>query len=153
MKKLSLLTKEEIEYLSSLDVLRRDMYYRNRKMKEPKKVFDVDKRIMDIFLSLGISAHLQGYQYLRESIKIIMEHPEYINNITKVLYPYVAEKFETTPCRVERGIRHAIEVSFGKGRMIYLNNIFGIEVLRSDERPTNSEFVALVADKLLLESR
>ena len=107
MKNISLLTKEEIDYLAKADTFRRDMFFKNRRDRHAKSVFDVDKRIMDIFLSIGISAHLQGYQYLRESIKMIMEHPEYINGITKTLYPKVANKFATTACRVERGIRHA----------------------------------------------
>ena len=111
----------------------------------------VDKRIMEIFLSIGISAHLQGYHYLKEAIKLVMEEPECINNVTKVMYPKIAEKCDTTACRVERGIRHALETSFAKGKMIKLNGILGLEVLSEGEKPTNSEFVALLADIINLE--
>ena len=111
----------------------------------------VDKRIMEIFLSIGISAHLQGYHYLKEAIKLVMEEPECINSVTKVMYPKIAEKCDTTACRVERGIRHALETSFAKGKMIKLNGILGLEVLSEGEKPTNSEFVALLADIINLE--
>lgn len=116
-----------------------------------KKNSEVDRRLMDIFLLIGISAHLQGYHYLRESIKLIMEYPSYINSITKMMYPKIASQFDTTPCRVERAIRHALEVSFNKGKMIRLNDILGLRVLSKEEKPTNSEFVALIADKLNIE--
>ena len=113
----------------------------------------IDKRIVDIFLSIGISAHLQGYQYLKESVKLVMREPDCINSVTKKMYPKIANTFSTTACRVERGIRHALDVSFAKGKMIQLNKIFGIEILTKDEKPTNSEFVALLADKLSLEAK
>ena len=125
--------------------------YKINQLKDRERI--LDKRIMDIFLSVGISSHLQGYHYLKESVKIVMNDPNSINSVTKKVYPAVAEKFETTACRVERGIRHALEVSYAKGKMIHLNKIFGIEVLTQNEKPTNSEFVALLADKLSLERR
>ena len=125
--------------------------YKNNQLKDRERI--LDKRIMDIFLSVGISAHLQGYHYLKESVKVVMNDPNSINSVTKKVYPVVAEKFETTACRVERGIRHALEVSYAKGKIIHLNKIFGIEVLTQNEKPTNSEFVALLADKLSLERR
>ncbi len=111
----------------------------------------VDKRIMEIFLSIGISAHLQGYHYLKEAIKLVMKEPECINSVTKTMYPRIAEKYDATACRVERGIRHALETSFAKGKMIKLNGILGLEVLSEGEKPTNSEFVALLADIINLE--
>ncbi|MBQ7351568.1 MAG: sporulation initiation factor Spo0A C-terminal domain-containing protein [Clostridia bacterium] len=114
---------------------------------------ELDKRLMNIFLSVGISAHLNGYHYLRESIKITMEHPEYINCITKKLYPIVAEKFSTTACRVERGMRNALEVAYEKGKLININQIFGLNIIDAYERPTNSEFVALIADRMMIESK
>lgn len=121
--------------------------------KESAKDRMIDRKIMDIFLSIGISAHLQGYHYLRESIKLVMEHPDYISSITKLMYPSIANKFDTTPCRVERAIRHALDVSFNKGKMIRLNDVLGLRILGKDEKPTNSEFVALIADKLSIETR
>ena len=128
---------------------------RNFKMSEEKRVAEkrnsTDKKIVDIFLSIGISAHLQGYQYLKEAIKLVIKNPELINCITKKLYPAVAEIFETTPCRVERGIRHALEVAYDKGKIVQLNKIYGIEIFTKEEKPTNSEFIAILADKLSLE--
>lgn len=123
------------------------------KRGEVSKDSIIDKRIMDIFLSIGIPAHLQGYHYLRESIKLIIDHPEYISSITKIMYPRVASKFDTTPCRVERAIRHALESSYNKGKMMRLNDVLGLQVLGRHEKPTNSEFVALIADKLNIETR
>lgn len=145
MKNRNLFDNKENINLITEEVMKR---YQDTRLK---KSVEVDKRIMDIFLSIGISAHLQGYHYLRESIKLIMEHPDYISSITKIMYPKIADKFETTPCRVERAIRHALEVSYNKGKMIRLNDVLGLRVLNRDERPTNSEFVALIADKLNLE--
>lgn len=112
----------------------------------------IDNRIMNIFLSVGISAHLQGYQYLKESIKLVIKDPSCINSVTKSMYPKVADKFATTPYRVERGIRHALDTAFIKGKIIQLNDVFGIKILSEGERPTNAEFVALLADKLSLEA-
>ena len=111
----------------------------------------IEKRIMEIFLSIGISAHLQGYNYLKEAIKLVMSEPECINSVTKEMYPRIAKKCATTACRVERGIRHALETSFAKGKMIKLNRIFGLDILSDGEKPTNSEFVALLADIINLE--
>lgn len=153
MKRIKTLTKTDLEFLSKVDPFRYEPAYKSQRILNLKNEREIETRLMSIFLSVGISAHLQGYQYLKEAIKLIMSHPDYINSVTKKLYPLVAMKCETTPVRVERGIRHAIESSFSKGKMIYLNNIFGLDVLRGDEKPTNAEFVALIADKLLLEGR
>jgi len=113
----------------------------------------IESRLMDIFLSVGITANLQGYHYLKDGIKLVMKEPRYISNITKYIYPKIAIKHSTTPYRVERGIRHALEVSYGRGKMIKLNSLFGIEILTEKEKPTNAEFVALIANKLNLELR
>lgn len=110
-----------------------------------------EQKLVDIFLSIGIAPHLQGYQFLKEAIKIVIEHPEYINSVTKQLYPKVAEAFATTACRVERGIRHALEVAFAKGKIVLLNKILGLEIFSKTEKPTNSEFIAIIADKLSSE--
>ena len=111
----------------------------------------IEEKLVDIFLTIGISAHLQGYQYLKESIKLVIESPEYINSVTKQLYPRVASIFSTTSCRVERGIRHALDVAFAKGKIVQLNKVFGLEIFSKSEKPTNSEFIAILADKLSLE--
>lgn len=109
---------------------------------------DVDKKLVDILLSVGITANLQGYYYLKESIKLVIENPYYIGSITKVMYPKIASKFETTASRVERAIRHALEVAYNKGKIVNLNTIFGLKIFNKNEKPTNSEFVALIADRL-----
>lgn len=117
--------------------------------QEDNKV--LEKKLADILLTLGISANLQGYHFLKESIRLVIENPNYIGAITKVMYPTVASRFKTTACRVERAIRHAIDVSYNKGKMIKINGIFGLKIFDDKEKPTNSEFVALLADKLSME--
>jgi two-component system response regulator (stage 0 sporulation protein A) len=112
----------------------------------------LDQRISEIFMTVGIPAHIKGYQFLREAIKMTIDSPEIINSITKKLYPEVAERFETSPSKVERAIRHAIEVAWNKGRIENVNSIFGVKVYSPNEKPTNGEFIALVADKMLLEN-
>lgn len=112
----------------------------------------LDERLSNIFISVGIPAHIKGYQYLREAIKIAIEKPDIINSITKRLYPEVAEKFDTSASKVERAIRHAIEVAWNKGKIENINHLFGIKVYTSNEKPTNGEFIALVADKMIVES-
>ena len=122
----------------------------NSLSKSKSKV--IEEQITTVFLTIGIPAHIKGYQYLREAIKLTFEHPNYINNITKELYPAIAQKFETTPSKVERAIRHAIEIAWNRGRIESINTIFGIKVYNNADRPTNSEFIALVADKMLLDN-
>ena len=111
----------------------------------------LDKKLIDILISVGISANLQGYHFLKDSIKLAIENPRYVSSITKIMYPTIATKYKTTACRVERAIRHALEVSFNKGKIINLNEIFGLKIFDDFEKPTNSEFVALIADRLSLE--
>lgn len=112
----------------------------------------LDEKISNIFITVGIPAHIKGYHFLREAIKMAIETPEIINSITKRLYPSVAQKFETTSSKVERAIRHAIEVAWNRGKIENINSLFGIRVYSHNEKPTNGEFIALVADKMLLES-
>jgi len=111
----------------------------------------LDERITNIFISVGIPAHIKGYQFLREAIKMAVANPEIINSITKRLYPEVAERFDTSASKVERAIRHAIEVAWNKGKIENINQIFGVKVYSGNEKPTNGEFIALVADKMLIE--
>lgn len=111
----------------------------------------LDEKIANIFLSVGIPAHIKGYQFLREAIKMAIEDPEIINSITKKLYPSIARTFQTSASKVERAIRHAIEVAWARGKIENINSIFGIKVYSSNEKPTNGEFIALVADKMLIE--
>ena len=112
----------------------------------------LDERITNIFISVGIPAHIKGYQFLREAIKMAVACPDIINSITKRLYPEVAGRFDTSASKVERAIRHAIEVAWNKGKIENINQIFGVKVYSGNEKPTNGEFIALVADKMLIES-
>ena len=109
------------------------------------------KRISDIFITVGIPAHIKGYQFLREAIILTIGQPGIINSITKELYPSVAKRFQTTPSKVERAIRHAIEVGWSRGKIENINNIFGVKIYGRNDRPTNGEFIALVADKMLID--
>lgn len=112
----------------------------------------LEEKITNIFITVGIPAHIKGYQFLREAIKMAIESPDIINSITKKLYPEVATRFSTSPSKVERAIRHAIEVAWNRGKIENINSLFGIRVYGHNEKPTNGEFIALVADKMLLES-
>ncbi len=117
-----------------------------------RKAITTDEKISEIFISIGIPPHIKGYAYLREAIKMTVNNPYIINSVTKQLYPNVATMFNTTSSKVERAIRHAIEVAWNRGRIEAINAIFGARVYLGTEKPTNSEFIALVADKLILES-
>lgn len=111
----------------------------------------MEEKITNIFITVGIPAHIKGYQFLREAIKLAIVNPEIINSITKKLYPTIADKYDTSASKVERAIRHAIEVAWNRGKIENINNLFGIKVYSSNEKPTNGEFIALVADKMLIE--
>ena len=111
----------------------------------------MDEKIASIFLAIGIPAHIRGYQFLREAIKMVVSSPDTINYITKMLYPGIAEHFGTSPSKVERAIRHAIEVAWTRGKIENMNSIFGYNIYSKLEKPTNGEFIALVADKLAME--
>ncbi len=123
-----------------------------RETVERKRASSIDERISNIFISIGIPPHIKGYNYLREGIKMAVNDPHVINNVTKGLYPVIGEKFDTSASKVERAIRHAIEVAWNRGRIDAVNAIFGARVYIGTEKPTNSEFIALVADKLILEN-
>lgn len=116
-----------------------------------KKVTMLEEKISNIFITVGIPAHIKGYQFLREAIKLAVKSPDMINNITKKLYPSIADKFSTSSSKVERAIRHAIEVAWNRGKIENINSLFGIKVYNSSEKPTNGEFIALVADKMIIE--
>lgn len=118
---------------------------------DSQKYKQLDGRITNIFITVGIPAHIKGYQFLREAIKMAIENPEIINSITKKLYPSIAERFETSASKVERAIRHAIEVAWNRGKIENINTLFGVKVYSNNEKPTNGEFIALVADKMLIE--
>ncbi len=113
----------------------------------------IEAMVTGIIHEIGVPAHIKGYQYLREAIIIAVNDMDVINAITKVLYPQVAKTFGTTPSRVERAIRHAIEVAWDRGDLDTLQRFFGYTVSNTKGKPTNSEFIALIADKLQLQLR
>ena len=121
------------------------------KVVESKEEKQLDEKISNIFISIGIPAHIKGYQFLREAVKLAVEEPEIIGSITKRLYPTIAEKFETSSSKVERGMRHAIEVAWNRGKIENINTLFGLKIYSSNEKPTNGELIALIADKMIME--
>ncbi len=108
----------------------------------------LDEEITAIFLQIGIPAHIKGYQYLREAVKMSINDSSMVNQITKKLYPGIGNIFGITPSKVERAIRHAIDVAWNRGRIQDMNDVFGINIFQPNDRPTNGEFIALVADRL-----
>lgn len=114
---------------------------------------DIDIVISDIMRQIGVPAHIKGYQYLRKSIKLSVEDSEMLGSVTKLLYPTVAKEFNTTSSRVERAIRHAIEVAWDRGDVDVLSSYFGYTIQSQRGKPTNSEFIAMIADKLKLSMR
>ncbi len=119
---------------------------------KPEKT-SIESMVTGIIHEIGVPAHIKGYQYLREAIIIAVNDMDVINAITKVLYPQVAKTFQTTPSRVERAIRHAIEVAWDRGDLDTLQRFFGYTVSNTKGKPTNSEFIALIADKLQLQMK
>lgn len=118
---------------------------------EKKNQDSLEALVTNVIHAIGVPAHIKGYQYLREAIMMVVNDIDIINQITKQLYPEIATKYHTTPSRVERAIRHAIEVAWGRGEQAAVENIFGYTVSASKGKPTNSEFIAMIADKLRLE--
>ena len=112
---------------------------------------NMETKITNIIQEIGVPAHIKGYLYLREAITMVIKDMDYLGAVTKELYPSVADKFNTTPSRVERAIRHAIEVAWNRGKIDTIDRIFGYTVNNNKGKPTNSEFIALIADKLRLE--
>ncbi len=123
------------------------------RMKSPNNDLDLELMVTDIIHQIGVPAHIKGYLYLREAIILAVKTPEIINAITKKLYPTVANRFATTPSRVERAIRHGIEVAWDRGDVDVLNSYFGYTIHIGRGKPTNSEFVAMIADKLRLKMK
>lgn len=112
---------------------------------------NIETEITNIIHEIGVPAHIKGYLYLREAIKMVIDNVELLGAVTKELYPSIAKKFNTTPSRVERAIRHAIEVAWSRGKVDTINQLFGYTVHNTKGKPTNSEFIAMIADKLRLE--
>lgn len=106
-----------------------------------------DERVANLFLSLGIPAHVKGYQYLREAVRMVIANHDLINRITKELYPGIARRYGTSSSKVERAMRHAIEVAWNRGRLENTNQLLGVKLFSENDKPTNGEFIALIADK------
>ena len=132
-----------------------DSLLRLRMRKEGLSAFspsmDMEAQVTKIIHQIGVPAHIKGYQYLRTAILMTIEDNDVINSVTKVLYPTVAKKYQTTTSRVERAIRHAIEVAWDRGDIDTLNSYFGYTIQNSRGKPTNSEFIAMIADNLRLK--
>lgn len=118
-----------------------------------KKAHDLEKDVTDMIHEIGVPAHIKGYQYLREAIMMSVEDREMLSAVTKILYPSIAKKYHTTSSRVERAIRHAIEVAWNRGNMDILDSMFGYTINVGKGKPTNSEFIALIVDKIRLRYR
>ena len=117
----------------------------------PEKSSDIETQVTKIIHQIGVPAHIKGYQYLRTAILLTVNDSDIINSVTKVLYPSVAKKYQTTTSRVERAIRHAIEVAWDRGDVDTLNSYFGYTIQNNRGKPTNSEFIAMIADNLRLK--
>ena len=141
----------EFLYRRMRDLLETCVNERDIGFAPPSAVKSLDEKITSVFLSVGIPAHIKGYHFLREAIRMVYYKPELISKITKELYPGIAKRFNTTPSKVERAIRHAIEVSWTRGKIENINKLIGFNVYGKNDKPTNGEFVALVADKLIIE--
>lgn len=114
---------------------------------------DLETQVTELILQIGIPAHIKGYHFVRSAIIMAVESPDTINAVTKIVYPTIAKQYQTSPSRVERAIRHAIEVAWDRGDVDTLNGIFGYSVNSNKGKPTNSEFIAMLSDKLRLKNR
>ncbi|MGI6071005.1 MAG: sporulation transcription factor Spo0A [Blautia sp.] len=127
---------------------------RKQNLQEEKEKYmaqNLESDVTNIIHEIGVPAHIKGYQYLRDAIILAVNDVEMLNSITKILYPTIAKRHQTTPSRVERAIRHAIEVAWSRGKMDTIDELFGYTVSTGKGKPTNSEFIALIADKIRLE--
>lgn len=111
----------------------------------------IDEKLSSLFLTIGIPAHIKGYAFLREAVKMVVENPDIINRITKELYPGIAKRFNTSASKVERAIRHAIEVAWNRGRIDTLNKAFGCKVACPEDKPTNGEFIAMLSERMKMD--
>lgn len=127
------------------------VHYEEDRRQEKKKGENIETNITNMMHDIGVPAHIKGYLYLREAITMVYNDIELLGSITKILYPDIAKKFNTTASRVERAIRHAIEVAWNRGNIDSITDLFGYTVNVSKAKPTNSEFIAMVADKLRLK--
>lgn len=138
--------------LTSVDFITKDVKSSYINMNNTKSKEDnLEALVTNVIHEVGVPAHIKGYQYLRDGIIMVIENIDVLNQITKQLYPDLAKKHKTTPSRVERAIRHAIEVAWNRGQIDVVESIFGYTINANKGKPTNSEFIAMIADKLRLE--
>ena len=169
------LVPEEVAFISGIQPLLKICFFLNSnvgitgsedpdqgKMQFARAIFagretgeerDLEIEITSIIHEVGVPAHIKGYQYLRDAIVMVVEDMDLLGAVTKELYPAIAKQNKTTPSRVERAIRHAIEVAWNRGRLETINDLFGYTVQHDKGKPTNSEFIAIIADKLRLERK
>ena len=142
-----------IEYVDSMLKNRKQKSeaIQSEKINQPDNIPDIEAQVTRIIHQIGVPAHIKGYQYLRTAILLTVKDSDVINSVTKVLYPSVAKKYQTTTSRVERAIRHAIEVAWDRGDVDTLNSYFGYTIQNNRGKPTNSEFIAMIADNLRLK--
>ena len=149
--------KEGVSYFMVKPIMPENLEARIKDILTQNQKFDrandhgLDEKISNIFISIGIPANIKGYQFLREAVKLAVAEPDIIGSITKKLYPTIAERFSTSSSKVERGMRHAIEVAWNRGKIENINSLFGLKIYNNNEKPTNGELIALIADKMLME--
>ena len=141
------LVKELSEIVS---IRKKDVYIKDEQMRTTG---ELEVQVTELLHEIGVPAHIKGYQYIRSSIIMAVNDMDILNSITKQLYPTIAKEYGTTPSRVERAIRHAIEVAWGRGKTDTIDDLFGYSMNYGRLKPTNSEFIALIADKIRLESK
>ena len=142
------------EHISSLAQKRHSYQVSRATLKNDERAAqDIETQVTRIIHQIGVPAHIKGYQYLRTAILLTVKDSDIINSVTKILYPSVAKKYQTTTSRVERAIRHAIEVAWDRGDVDTLNSYFGYTVQNNRGKPTNSEFIAMIADNLRLKNK
>lgn len=144
-----------IDYMNLIERIRRISTKRNLNRTSVANIHsnDIETQVTKVIHQIGVPAHIKGYQYLRTAIMMTIDDTEIINSVTKILYPSVAKKYSTTSSRVERAIRHAIEVAWDRGDVDTLNSYFGYTIQNNRGKPTNSEFIAMIADNLRLSNK
>ena len=142
-----------LERIRSAGRMSHGMETRSSEAASDNRGESLETRVTNMLHEIGIPAHIKGYHYLRDAIMMAVDDMDVLNAITKILYPTVAKKYQTTSSRVERAIRHAIEVAWSRGKLDTLDELFGYTVSNGKGKPTNSEFVALIADKIRLEQK
>ena len=148
-------TDKEFQIMITVPSTKKELPVKNNvgELVKKTKERDLEQDVTDMIHEIGVPAHIKGYQYLREAIMMSVEDTGMLSSITKILYPTIAKRFQTTSSRVERAIRHAIEVAWSRGRMETLDALFGYTINTGKGKPTNSEFIALIADRIRLKYR